>query len=59
MTEVVKLNDPLVLRCELDEILLMRCECERINREEQELGPYELRYNSSVFATPAWPTSMA
>lgn len=51
MTEVAKISDPLVLRCDLDEILLMRCECERINREEQELGPYELRYESSVAET--------
>ncbi len=43
MTEVVKLNNPLVLRCELDEILLMRCECERISKEDQDFGPFALR----------------
>ena len=51
MTKVVKLNDPLVLRCELSEVLLMRCECERISREDQDLGPYELRYEPSVAET--------
>ena len=51
MTEVVKLNEPLVLRCELSEVLLMSCECERINKEDQDFGPYELRYEPSVSET--------
>lgn len=51
MTEVVKLNNPLVLRCELDEILLMRCECERISKEDQDFGPFELRYEPLVAET--------
>ena len=48
MTKVVKFNKPLVLRCELSEVLLMSCECQRINKEDQDFGPYELRYEPSV-----------
>ena len=51
MTKVVKFNKPLVLRCELSEVLLMRCECERISKENQDFGPYELRYEPSVAET--------
>ena len=51
MSKVVKTAEPLVLRCLLDDILLMRCDCERVGREEQEDGPYELKYTTSVAET--------
>ncbi len=46
-----KIIEPLVLRCDLDDVLLMRCDCERVGREDQEQGPYELKYTTSVAET--------
>ncbi len=51
MTKELKATEPLVLRCALNDVLMMRCECERIGREDEEHGPYELKYTTSVAET--------
>lgn len=48
MPKIQENPSPLVLRCELDDVVLMRCECERIGSEEQEIGPFELKFDASV-----------
>jgi hypothetical protein len=41
-------NDEFVLRCDLDDIVLVRCECECISQKQRDPGPYELKYNTFV-----------
>jgi hypothetical protein len=41
-------NDAFVLRCDLDDIVLVRCECECISQKQRDPGPYELKYTTRV-----------